>query len=88
MPGQDLLDNLAWILVKQSQYGCLADDALKFVLEHKFNELFNEIYYRKELEYGLVTYLEYYNCWKLRGDCPDNYCWMKRVFQKIGIGAG
>ena len=27
MPGQDLLDNLAWILVKQCQYGCLVDDA-------------------------------------------------------------
>ena len=81
-PGQDLLDNLAWILVKQCQYGCLVDDALKFVLEHKFNELFNEIYYRKELEYGSVTYLEYYNCWKLRGDCPDNYCLDEKEFSR------
>ena len=73
MPGQDLLDNLAWLLVKQSQYGCVADETLKFSLEHKFNELFNKIYCDQGFEYGSVTYLEYYNCWKLRGDCPDNY---------------
>ena len=74
MPGHELLDNLAWLLVKQRQCGCQIDDTLKFSLEHKFYELFNEIYYEKNLEYGTVTYLDYYNCWKLRGDCPDNYC--------------
>lgn len=73
MPGQDLLDNLAWLLVKQRQYGCPVDEKLELLLEYKFNELFNKIYYSKNLEYGSVTYLEYYNCWKLRGDCPDNY---------------
>ena len=82
MPGHDLLDNLAWLLVKQSQYGCLVDETLKFSLEHKFNELFNEIYYDRDLEYGSITYLEYYNCWKLRGDYPDNYLLDSKEFVK------
>lgn len=82
IPGQDLLDNLAWLLVKQNQYGCCADEKLKFWLEHKFNELFNEIYYDRESEYSSVSYLEYYNCWKLRGDNPDNYRLDGKEFMK------
>lgn len=82
IPGQDLLDNLAWLLVKQNQYGCCADEKLKFLLEHKFNELFNEIYYDRESEYSSVSYLEYYNCWKLRGDNPDNYRLDGKEFMK------
>ena len=82
MSGQDLLDNLAWLLVKQSQYNCSADETLRFSLEHKFNELFNEIYYDKACECSSVTYLEYYNCWKLRGDYPGNYGLDSKEFQK------
>ena len=73
MPKQDLLDNLAWMLVKKEQYGCPADEKLKSLLEQKFYEVFYEIYSGEFFQYGNVTYQDYYNSWMLRGDNPENY---------------
>ncbi len=74
MPKQDLLDNIAWMLVKAEEYGCLSDGRLKSLLEKKFYELFNEIYSTLiYLRHDEINYLDYYNSWMLRGDCPANY---------------
>lgn len=73
MPGQDLLDDLAWLMVKQEQYGCPIGSELKSSLEKKFYDLFYKIYSGKEFQDRTVTYLDYYNSWMLRGDRPDNY---------------
>lgn len=81
MPKQDLLDNLAWMLVRKEQYGCPADEKLKSFLEQKFYELFYEVYSNEFLQYRSVTYLDYYNSWMLRGDNPDNYLLESEVFE-------
>ena len=73
MPKQDLLDDIVWLLVKREVYGCTLDERLKSLLERKFYELFNEIYAGKCSEYGTLNYLDYYNSWMLRGDCPHHY---------------
>lgn len=81
MPKQDLLDNLAWMLVKKDQYGCSADEKLKSLLEQKFYELFYEVYSSEFLRYRNVTYLDYYNSWMLRGDNPENYLLSPEKFE-------
>lgn len=81
MPKQDLLDNLAWILVKKDQYGCPADEKLKSLLEQKFYELFYEVYSSDFLRDRSVTYLDYYNSWMLRGDNPENYLLSPEKFE-------
>lgn len=82
IPKQDLLDNLAWVLVKKEQYGCLVDEKLKTLLEQKFYELFYEIYSEECLQYRNVTYLDYYNSWMLRGDNPENYLLTPEEFER------
>lgn len=81
MPKQDLLDDLAWLLVKQGQYGCLLDGKLKSLLEQKFYELFYDIYSSEVSWDGAITYLDYYNSWMLRGDYPGNYRLSKEEFE-------
>lgn len=73
MPKQDLLDDLAWLLIKQGQYGCPMDEKLRSLLERKFYELFDDIYSSEFSQNGTVTILDYYNSWMLRGDYPGNY---------------
>lgn len=82
MPKQDLLDNLAWMLVKKEQYGCPSDEKLKSLLEHKFYELFYEVYSDVYLGHESVTYLDYYNSWMLRGDNPENYLLNPEEFER------
>lgn len=74
MPKQDLLDDIAWLLVKQEQYGCPLDGALKSILETMFYELFHEIYGGRVKGTGtMFRYPDYYNSWMLRGDEPSAY---------------
>lgn len=81
MPKQDLLDDMAWLLVKQEEYGCPLDGALKSTLEAKFYELFNEIYGgRFSGNAAAFHYLDYYNSWMLRGDEPSAYLTGREAF--------
>lgn len=72
LPAQDLLDNLAWLLVKQEQCKGATDKKLESELEQKFYELFYDIY-GEVWRYDSISYSDYYNSWQLRGDWPGNY---------------
>lgn len=84
MSKQDLLDDVAWMLVKQEEYGVGLNGNLKNLLEKKFYELFFEIYSSyslRELRCESINYIEYYNSWMLRGDYPGNYLLDEEEFE-------
>ena len=70
---QILLDDLAWVLVKAKESGCKIDSQLRTELEEKFYYLFQNIYGQDFSDKLDVTYQDYYQSWKLRGDNPELY---------------
>lgn len=83
LPKQDLLDDIAWLLVKQEEYGIDLKGELWSILNKKFYDLFCEIYSAYNFGNSIcesVNYLEYYNSWQLRGDSPENYLMDEKAF--------
>lgn len=84
LPKQELLDDIAWLLVKQEEYGINLNGKLRSILDKKFYDLFYEIYPIYNLKNSLcesINCLEYYNSWRLRGDFPGNYLLDDEVFE-------
>ena len=73
LPKQDLLDNIVWILRRVNETGCKMERRLQSELEERFQSLWQEIYGGCLLGIKEISVLEYYQSWKLRGDCPKNY---------------
>ena len=83
LPKQELLDDIAWLLVKQDEYRIGLNEKLKSILDQQFYDLFNEIYPTYNLKNSRcesVNYLEYYNSWRLRGDFPGSYLLDEEAF--------
>ena len=70
---QILLDDLAWILVKAKETGCRIDSELKAELQEKFYYLYAEIYGKVMNGMDDISWMDYYESWKLRGDNPELY---------------
>lgn len=70
---QDRLDDLVWILFRTEEWGISVFAPLRLSMEREANQLFKEIYRDFLHENPDVSLLDYYECWKLRGNHPDLY---------------
>lgn len=78
LPKQDFLDNIAWALYKKNEYNIDISSSFYAKLENLFKRYYNELYIEnlensslKDLKF--VTYREYFEAWRLRGDDPNPY---------------
>lgn len=78
---QILLDDLAWLLVKAKETGCNIESQLKTELEQRFYYLYQNVYGEAFSDKMDVTYRDYYQSWKLRGDNPELYRLGKKEFR-------
>ena len=78
---QILLDDLAWLLVKAKETGCNIESQLKTELEQRFYYLYQNVYGEAFSDKMDVTYRDYYQSWKLRGDNPELYRLGEKEFQ-------
>lgn len=78
---QILLDDLAWFLVKAKETGCNIESQLKTELEQRFYYLYQNVYGEAFSDKMDVTYRDYYQSWKLRGDNPELYRLGEKEFQ-------
>lgn len=78
---QILLDDLAWLLVKAKETGCNIESQLKTELEQRFYFLYQNVYGEAFSDKMDVTYRDYYQSWKLRGDNPELYRLGEKEFQ-------
>lgn len=78
---QILMDDLAWILVKAKETGCNIESQLKTELEQRFYYLYQNVYGDAFSDKMDVTYRDYYQSWKLRGDNPELYRLGKKEFR-------
>lgn len=78
---QVLMDDLAWILVKAKETGCNIESQLKTELEQRFYYLYQNVYGDAFSDKMDVTYRDYYQSWKLRGDNPELYRLGKKEFR-------
>ena len=82
LPKQILLDDIAWLLVKAEENGCKMDSQLKEELEEKFYYLYTEIYGKTMKREEDVSWIDYYQSWKLRGDNPELYMLSKKEYEE------
>ena len=68
---QDLLDNMAWLLVQIEDNGIGCPEELRSRLRWKYEELYAEIF-RSDKGFSHQPY-RYYQSWLLRGDDPQLY---------------
>ena len=76
LPAQDLLDNLVWLLFRSEEWNISIPSDLRVVLKDRAQHLLHDIYGDKDQEgrpHDVVTLLDYYESWKLRGDDPSIY---------------
>lgn len=74
LPKQDHLDNLVWIVYRSIELGIHIPADYRAQLVARAQQLFDEIYGNAPC-YSQFSYsmLDYYQTWKLRGDCPELY---------------
>ena len=82
LPKQILLDDLAWLLVKAEETGCSIESQLKEELKEKFYYLYTEIYGKSVVGTDEVSWLDYYQSWKLRGDNPRLYTLSEAIYER------
>ncbi len=82
MPKQLLLDDIAWLLSKAEETGCIIENRLKAELKEKYCSLYDEIYREHVRGKFKASVAEYYQSWKLRGDNPQVYRLEKQEFLK------
>lgn len=77
---QNFLDNIVWALCKKNEYGIETSLSFSSELENLFKKYYNEIYFENVEEVTLkhITYRDYYEAWKLRGDSPYPYLEMNK----------
>ncbi|MEY8427438.1 hypothetical protein AALA00_06870 [Lachnospiraceae bacterium 46-15] len=82
MPKQLLLDDIAWLLSKAEETGCVIENRLKAELKERYCSLYDEIYREHVRGKFKASVAEYYQSWKLRGDNPQVYRLEEREFLK------
>ena len=79
---QTLLDDIAWMLGRANELGCVMDSSLKSRMEEKYYDLYEEVFrHNMRRKYSMSVY-DYYQSWKLRGDKPELYRLETDEFQK------
>jgi len=75
MPKHTVLDNIVWLLSKAKEFGLIDHLGEMAKLENGFKHLFSEIYLNSEIhqDIRIISYHDYYDSWKLRGDDPLIY---------------
>jgi hypothetical protein len=74
LPKQILMDDIAWLICRSDELGCVMDVGLKTSLMETFVDLYKDVYDKyMPREMGDITIYEYFQSWKLRGDNPDLY---------------
>ncbi|WP_456314818.1 hypothetical protein [Pseudomonas shirazensis] len=75
IPKHIILDNTAWLLSKAKEFGLTMHLGELSKLENVFKHLFSEIYLNSEIDQTIrnISYHDYYDAWKLRGDDPVVY---------------
>lgn len=73
LPKQVLLDDIAWMLCKTDEMGCTIESRLRTELKEQFYRLYEEIFRKNVQNMQKVSVMDYYQCWKLRGDNPYAY---------------
>lgn len=82
LPKQVLIDDIAWLISKASEYGCHIESSLKTKLEERFYDLYSEIFGGSMDTECFVSIFDYYQSWKLRGDNPKMYRLRMEAFKK------
>lgn len=82
LPKQVLMDDIAWLICKASEYGCQIESSLKTKLEERFYGLYDEIFGCSMGEECFISVFDYYQSWKLRGDNPKPYRLNMDAFKK------
>lgn len=77
---QNFLDNIVWALCKKNEYGIEIPLSFSSELENLYKKYYNEIYFENVEEVTLkhITFRDYYEAWKLRGDSPYPYLQMNK----------
>lgn len=74
LPKQILLDDIVWMYCRAKEFGCVIGEKLKTELIETYHELYKEIYENNvKKDAKCPSIYEYYQSWKLRGDCPEVY---------------
>lgn len=75
LPKQIFLDNIVWALCKKDEVKIEVSSSLCAELENLFRKYYIEIYFDNVIDKDLkfITYRDYYEAWKLRGDSPYPY---------------
>jgi hypothetical protein len=75
MPKHMVLDNMVWLLAKAKEFGLIEHIAELAKLENTFKHLYSEIYLNSQVDQDLrsISYHDYFDSWKLRGDDPKIY---------------
>ncbi len=73
IPKQVLLDDIAWVLQKADEMGCMIEGSLKSELRGRYYSLYEEIYGGNVRGLVKASVADYYQSWKLRGDNPTIY---------------
>ena len=73
LPKQVLLDDIAWMLNKADEMGCVIESRLKAELKERYYELYEEIFRENVRNNPKASVKDYYQSWKLRGDNPYTY---------------
>ncbi|THF53133.1 hypothetical protein E6C50_02710 [Flavobacterium supellecticarium] len=70
-----ILDNIVWLLAKTKEFGLKEHLGEMVKLEDIFKQLFSEIYLNSNIDSEIrhISYHDYYDAWKLRGDDPNVY---------------
>ena len=80
MPKMDLLDNIVWLLMQVRRYNISTSQTLLQKMEMLYWQLFCEIYTNFTKDKVLVPFEIYYQSWLLRGDNPELYLDLKKLY--------
>ncbi len=73
LPKQVMLDDIAWMLCRADEFGCMVESSLKTRLEENYYSLYEEVYGENMGDGYFPSIYDYYQSWKLRGDKPELY---------------
>lgn len=80
LPKQILIDDIAWILQKANETGCMIENCLRTEFLERYYTLYEEIYGANVHSIRKASVMDYYQSWKLRGDNPYVYRLEEKVF--------
>lgn len=89
LPAQDLLDNLVWLLYRGQEWNVDIPPELRVSLKNEAHLLLRQIYGDGYYDISAaerflrISLEDYYNSWKLRGDSPEIYRWVREPQERF-----